>query len=814
MKNTLSNNNIAYQTEFLHNAEDYISVSCHYNTHTLLTKNGELIQTIQINGIDQENISKNILDLRKFIRSSLKRHINTTKIACWIHTVRRKSNLDDPTSYPNTVSQKIHDDWVKKNYWDDRFVNTLFISFVYEGYQFKINTAKSFIESFLVNKILKSHENYLSEAFKELDSIVDNVHNDLKEFGSKRLGIYYKGNTAYCSILSLLYGMLRGIEEPIKLNEIDLSKIIGNFAYAVGVNKIEVIANNKRKYYSLLSLKEYQEISTYSVSNLLQSPSEFVITEIFYFEEKKVIEKKIAYQSYISKVSRDPELSELKGIKHMQNLAKEYEVPFCEQQISIMFMDENLNRVENTTSNAAFNLAKSGLVHVREDINIENTFWAQIPGNFKFLRRLSPVAKDNTAAMAALHNFPVGGHENPWGKAITLLRTEYGTPFFFNFHQSKESSARVLLVGNLKSGKTTIVNFLVSESMKFRPSIIYISPMKDSKVFIKANGGKWFDNPFNLDPFKIPSIQKNKIVLKQYFLAMAGFNYNKLSPEMESEVEKLIEFILSFKNEDKTFEKVKDFNFDGETGETLKHLLKDYLPEGKYYKYFVDDGKWEQEKRNIMGICFKDYSNEVFEAKNKPNEDRELPKYYELYKEFITFRELLVYTNMFKFLDEYKSERQIIKYEDFNQLCTSTFMKEFYDEYFSRLSNEDIIYINSVDFIDKDKFFESELWQKMQGFFETKIYLPAETVNEIWRKKLMLNDDQFEKLRLIIPASRLFVITQGDFSINCELSIGNLTQILKVLSADQKLIDKCNRLIEQKGENPEDWILDYYKDDE
>jgi len=40
----------------LYNAlsEDFVPIACHYDKNTLLTKNGELLQIFQINGINSE----------------------------------------------------------------------------------------------------------------------------------------------------------------------------------------------------------------------------------------------------------------------------------------------------------------------------------------------------------------------------------------------------------------------------------------------------------------------------------------------------------------------------------------------------------------------------------------------------------------------------------------------------------------------------------------------------------------------------------------------------------------------------------------
>ena len=40
----------------------------------------------------------------------------------------------------------------------------------------------------------------------------------------------------------------------------------------------------------------------------------------------------------------------------------------------------------------------------REDLALEAAFWAQLPGNFSFRPRKSPITSRNLAAMAPLHN--------------------------------------------------------------------------------------------------------------------------------------------------------------------------------------------------------------------------------------------------------------------------------------------------------------------------------------------------------------------------------------------------------------------------
>ena len=113
----------------LYNAssEDFIPIACHYDKNTLLTKNGELLQIFQINGINSERISRQLSNLRGVVRSAISNNVEGDKLAFWIHTIRRKANLDDTVPYHNVFSANIHEIWKNKNYWHDKFVNCLYM---------------------------------------------------------------------------------------------------------------------------------------------------------------------------------------------------------------------------------------------------------------------------------------------------------------------------------------------------------------------------------------------------------------------------------------------------------------------------------------------------------------------------------------------------------------------------------------------------------------------------------------------------------------------------------------------------------------
>jgi type IV secretion system protein VirB4 len=449
-------------------SEDFVLVACHYDEYTLLTKNGELLQTIQINGIHAEKISKNLFNLREVVRESIRNTVDCKKFAFWIHTIRRKDDLDDDAEYNGLLSANIHDIWRRKNYWHDKFVNRLYITIVHQAPALRLKNFNSWVHSLSANTISKFEEKYFASAAIELNNTVNGILVGVSEYGAQKLGIRIEGEECYSDPMFLYRRIMQLNEEDCPVPISDISAALASHQYAVGSDKIEVIGDEGKKFAALMAIKEYKEVSAEALDKFLQIPVEMVATEVFYFVDRDEVVSVYEDQDYILGVSGDSELRELKGLDVIIDNNRD-NIRFCHQQISFMVIGDDLQTLDAQVRQASESLSKIGIVHVREDINLEKTFWAQLPANFSFLARMRPTVLKNTAALTSLHNFPTGNQYSTWGRAVTLLRTEKGTPYSMNFHD-QTNVGTTCIFGEHKAGKTTLLNFLISEADKYNPT--------------------------------------------------------------------------------------------------------------------------------------------------------------------------------------------------------------------------------------------------------------------------------------------------------------------------------------------------------
>ena len=405
-------------------SRNFIPIVCHYDENTLITKNGELLQTIEILGINSEHISDELFNLRKLVRKSIKDHVVIPHVAFWIHTIRRQSNLDDDKPYNSYFSANIHNMWRNKNYWHDKFVNNLYLTIVYDSAITKINNFSSFVNSFFPDTMIKFEENYLKDACLKLTEVTDNIIDSLSEFGVQRLKVRLKNGEYYSNLIDFYHRIINFDKGYGYLDVSDLSDVLSSHQYIVGSNVMELHSKNNKKFIAVMSIKEYHDVSTESIDRFLRTPVEMVATEVFYFADRSEVIPEYQNQEYILRLSKDEQLRSIKGLDKIFG-ADANKNGYCFQQISFSIIaDSN----------------KLGIVVVREDIDLEKVFWSHLPSNFTFLTRLQPTTIDNIAALASLHNCPVGNKYNPWGKAVTLLRTEKGTPYFNSFHDNSGNS--------------------------------------------------------------------------------------------------------------------------------------------------------------------------------------------------------------------------------------------------------------------------------------------------------------------------------------------------------------------------------------
>jgi type IV secretion system protein VirB4 len=531
--------------------EEFIPLACHYDPCTLITKNGELIQTIKIMGFSFESVNYDgeKKTLRQVIREAISKSIKTPHFALCIHTVRRKKNLATGGKYiPGSFEDYVNRAWCARHDWEHKYVNELYITVIREGQTFNFNI-KDFTRSLVFLAERKYRMNYMEESHRLLNEVTDSVVASLQAFGARKLGIREKEGVSYSEPLQFFGKIVNLFEKPTPAPVMDISAYLPTHKISFGFNVVEVRGDTGRHFGALLSVKEYHDVSSDAIDAFLQLDEEFIITETFdYINSEKALAK-FEHQKYLLALSEDKEFADISGITDIVRSNRGRPVDFGEHQITIMLLEDSLPDLEREVKATFKAFHRIGIVAVREDIMLEECFWAQLPGNFDFLRRLSPINTTRIGGFASLYNFPAGKLSgNHWGPAVTVFYTQAGTPYFFNFHD--ENNGHTMIVGPYGAGKTVLLNFLTSEARKFNNRLFFFDQERASELFIRAIGGKYRriaksvgENQLKLNPLQLPDSPQNRGFLKALLQYMVMDKTFQVAEDDRQKVEQAVEHL-------------------------------------------------------------------------------------------------------------------------------------------------------------------------------------------------------------------------------------------------------------------------------
>lgn len=508
-----------------------IPLVAHVDEHVARTRAGDYVQTLRLSGASFESADDDDINSWHERLNVSYRNIGSPNIAIWTHVVRRRE-----TGYPagRTVpgfANEVERRYRQKMAGERLMVNELYLSVVYRPQPTKLGNAALRI---LKRTDAEGARTELRDSLDACTKLRQELMASLERYDPEPLGVYrIDGVDVPFSSLAEFHGLLiNGEWQRMPMPRSPLNEVLATSRPFFGNEAMEYRTGTQTRIGAFLGIKEYPTPTAPGMFGaLLTAPFPFVLTQSFTFLAKGTATDMMSRQHNRMASSGDLAVSQADELRDALDDLMSNRFVVGDHHFTLHVLADTfdgvseaegrprLKQLNDNVARARYLLGDTGMVVAREDLAMEAAFWAQLPGNFGYRTRKSPVTSRNFAAMSPFHNFPTGrATGNYWGDALAMFMTRAGSPYYFSLHASDPRSAdggsrrdvgHVTGVGPVGTGKTTFLGFcLIAICNRLDATQVIFDKDEGLHILVRALGGQYLPlkngaptgcNPLQLD---------------------------------------------------------------------------------------------------------------------------------------------------------------------------------------------------------------------------------------------------------------------------------------------------------------------------
>ncbi len=771
-------------------AAHFIPYKCHWNSDTILTKKEELLRVIKIKGFAFETADDIDIDLKKNARNNLLKGMSSGNFSLYFHTIRRKEKGFPDGEMPDLFSKRVNDEWAARHSDSRTFVNEHYFTLIRGSDTSSVAILENMAKKLQHKTDKSSWENFMREAFDELDEMTERILNGYGNYGPRVLGIVEGEDGVTSEILEFLSRLVNcSYSQPMSIplgsiaNHLPISRLY------FGNKSIEAHHPNGIKYGGVVSIKEYRPSTNAGVfDGFMQMPFELIISQSFSFINRMVAISSMQLQQRRLVQAEDVAVSQIQEIDSALDSAMSGEFGFGNHHMTILCLEDTPKSLESALSLAVVELSNSGITGVREKMNLEPAYWAQLPGNSDYMARRSVVNTLNIASFASFHNYPSGKRsKNHWGNAVTVLNTVSGTPYFFSFHVRDVGHS--MIIGPTGSGKTVLLNFLCAQAQKFNCRLFFFDKDRGAEIFIRAIRGRYMiptaakNSGFN--PFQLEDNSENRSFLIDFMKSLVMVGDNPLPAHEIERINEAVKGNYKLPKEQRRLRNIAPFMGLGGPG-TLAGRLSMWHTDGSHAKLF-------------------DNEDDVIDFGSARSFGIEMSN---ILQDKVSIGPVLLYLfhRIQTSLDG--SPTMIVLDEAWALIGNPVFAPKIKDwlKVLRKLNTFVVFATQSVEDATKSSISDTLVQQT-----STQIFLPNLKATSLYREVFMLSEREFNLVKTTDPSTRFFLVKQDNDGVIARIDLSGMDNIIRVLSGRVDTVILMDEIIDEVGENPDDWLPIYYE---
>ena len=500
---------------------------------TFVTKNGDMGRVLKIKGLPFE-----VTDLKKLTAHQARwAHFLQglpLNMAVYVTGHRHPENVYPEGSFHsgfaydfNAAYQK---KWTNQPLYTNDFYVTLMVKGDIESRHKAMRWWKRPSQSAQDN-IRYQHQ----EAQRErLDQWVEEARVLLKAYSPTLLGEVKRAGGVASKLLGFLGLFVNGNAEPLAYPLMDLSLYLPQQRVSTKHQLMEWSNGlNASGYGALLSIRDYgHDTDSNYLKEFLSSDFSWVSTHSFCREaEDAVIDKMKKCRARWRQVDEEGNSLSDNLTAAIDGVRSQY-ATFGWHHHTMMISAETKEKLKKALAQATDFYRRAELSVVRESLNLEAGFFAQMPGNFSHQARRALISHENFADFTPLYNYHHGYRdENHLGSALMLMESQGRTPLYVNFHarnaaanDSNPSTGHTLIVAPTGVGKTTLLCAMDAMSKKYKGRSIFFDRDNACELYVMAMDGLYIDihpnKPTGFNPLQLPDTPENRAFLVHWLASL------------------------------------------------------------------------------------------------------------------------------------------------------------------------------------------------------------------------------------------------------------------------------------------------------
>ncbi|RZF31231.1 VirB4 family type IV secretion/conjugal transfer ATPase [Paraburkholderia sp. UYCP14C] len=497
----------------------YIPYSTHVTGHVIKTKEGDYLQSWKIAGIafeasDPADILARHDGFNQFVRGLAGGHV-----ALWAHRLRRRVSDYLSTPYHNRFCNELATRYYASFAGYRMMANELFLTVVYRPNRTQLGRVFSRAARRTRDDIRRDQ----LDALKVMAELAAQVESSLKPYDPVALGVYTRPSPctssprSYSSALEFLGYLVNGTWEREPVPAGPIREALPTSRLFVGAEKIEIRMPATTRFAAMLDLKDYPEDTEPGMLNgLLYADFEYIETQSFTILDKPTAKEALERQRNQLIAGEDVAVSQVEAIDRALDDLINGDFVLGEYHYSLAVLGDTLDEVSRHVAKARTQLADAGFQAALIDLVADAAWFAQLPCNWRYRPREAKLTSRNFCGLSSLHNFATGKRDgNPWGEAITIVKTPGGQPLYLNFHATSDKQdsldekalANAQIIGRAGAGKTVLELFLLAMATKYGITAVLFDKDRGTEIAIRAMEGTYTvfrrGEPTGLNPFQM-----------------------------------------------------------------------------------------------------------------------------------------------------------------------------------------------------------------------------------------------------------------------------------------------------------------------